>query len=413
MSDRDTTSGADRLSDDDLRELTRGTEEILPAEGLRERLRQKRRLCVKVGFDPTAPDLHLGHTVILNKMRCFQQYGHEVVFLIGDFTGLIGDPSGRDVTRKPLSDEQIKENARTYQAQAGRVLDMNSARIEFNSRWMSAMTPADLIRLASHQTVARLLERDDFSKRYKEGHPIGLHEFLYPLVQGYDSVALQADVEMGGTDQKFNLLVGRHLQQAYQQPPQVIITLPLLEGLCGVRKMSKSYDNAIGVCEPAPDMYGKIMSVSDDLMWRYLDLLSFRSLSDIAGLKKEVEQGRNPRDIKHELAWEITERFHDRATADTVRQQFINRFQKRQEPEDAPVIRIPADDTQTLLTLLQMAGLTQSGLEARRLLRQGAVKIDGERVSDGSWQPDKCQQFVLQVGKRRAAHIIIGEGETA
>ena len=413
MSDRDTTSGADRLADDDLRELTRGTEEILPAEGLRERLRQKRRLCVKVGFDPTAPDLHLGHTVILNKMRCFQQHGHEVVFLIGDFTGLIGDPSGRDVTRKPLSDEQIKENARTYQAQAGRVLDMNSARIEFNSRWMSAMTPADLIRLASHQTVARLLERDDFSKRYKEGHPIGLHEFLYPLVQGYDSVALQADVEMGGTDQKFNLLVGRHLQQAYQQPPQVIITLPLLEGLCGVRKMSKSYDNAIGVCEPAPDMYGKIMSVSDDLMWRYLDLLSFRSLSDIAGLKKEVEQGRNPRDIKHELAWEITERFHDRATADTVRQQFINRFQKRQEPEDAPVIRIPADDTQTLLTLLQMAGLTQSGLEARRLLRQGAVKIDGERVSDGSWQPDKCQQFVLQVGKRRAAHIIIGEGETA
>ena len=395
-------------SDADWQEIKRGTEEIIPEEDLQARLRLHRPLRIKVGFDPTAPHLHLGHTVILNKMRCFQQLGHEVVFLIGDFTGLIGDPSGRDVTRKPLSAEQIRENAHTYETQVGRILDMDRTRVELNSRWMSKMTTADLIRLASHQTVARTLERDDFSKRYKEGHPIGLHEFLYPLVQGYDSVALQSDVEMGGTDQKFNLLVGRHLQQAYQQPPQAIITLPLLEGLCGVRKMSKSYDNSIGVCEPAADMYGKLMSISDDLMWRYLNLLSFRPLAEITGLKTEVEQGRNPRDIKHELAWEITERFHDRTAADQARQQFIDRFQKRQEPEDAPVIHIPADDQHTLLSLLQITGLADSGSEARRLLKQGAVKINGESVHDGAWQPPTdTHEFLLRAGKRKAKRVIL------
>src|SRR5258706_10166378 len=320
--------------EDQLAELERGAHEVLITAELEKKLRRGVPLRVKAGFDPTAPDLHLGHTVLLNKMRQFQQLGHEVTFLIGDFTGLIGDPSGRDVTRPPLTPEEIQTNARSYEAQVFKILDRERTRIDFNSRWLSALTAADVVKLAAHYTVARMLERDDFSKRYKSGQPISIHEFLYPLAQGYDSVALRADVELGGTDQKFNLLVGRTLQEAYGQDPQVVITTPLLEGTDGVNKMSKSLGNYIGITEDADSMFGKLMSISDELMWRYFELLSFRPLAEIAALRAGVAAGRNPRDVKFELAQEIVARFHDAAAAQQAQRTFISRFADKVLPSD-------------------------------------------------------------------------------
>ncbi len=324
-------------------ELNRGADEILPEGGLREKLAKGRPLVVKAGFDPTAPDLHIGHTVLINKMRQFQEFGHEVVFLIGDFTGLIGDPSGRNAMRPPLTPEEIQQNAETYKDQVFKILDPDLTRIDFNSRWMSDIGADGMIRLASHHTVARMLERDDFSKRYKNGVPISIHEFLYPIVQGYDSVALKADVELGGTDQKFNLLVGRQLQQEYGQEPQLVMTMPLLEGLDGVEKMSKSKGNYIGITEPPGEMFGKVMSVSDELMWRYFELLSFKSLEDIEQIRAKVDAGGNPRDAKFELAMELVARFHDDAAAVAARDEFIARFQKGAMPEDMPEFELESD----------------------------------------------------------------------
>src|SRR5210317_1675693 len=327
-----------------IAELTRGTDEVLPEDGLAAKLGKGRPLVVKAGFDPTAPDLHIGHTVLINKMRQFQQLGHDVVFLIGDFTGMIGDPSGKNATRPPLSPEQIKANAETYEAQIYKILDKDRTRIEFNSTWMGAMDAAGLIRLASHHTVARMLERDDFSKRYSGGQPISIHEFLYPIVQGYDSVALKADVELGGTDQKFNLLVGRQLQQDFEQEPQVVLTMPLLEGLDGVQKMSKSLGNYIGITDSPGEMFGKLMSVSDDLMWRYFELLSFRSLEDIQGLRQRVTEGMNPRDAKFELAIELVERFHDATAASAAKDEFIARFREGAMPDEMPELHLESDN---------------------------------------------------------------------
>jgi tyrosyl-tRNA synthetase len=389
-----------------LEELARGTDEILPEDGLAAKLKKGRPLVVKAGFDPTAPDLHLGHTVLINKMRQFQELGHEVVFLIGDFTGMIGDPSGKNATRPPLSPEEIKANAATYEAQIYKILDEKATRIDFNSRWMGAMDAAGLVKLASHYTVARMLERDDFSKRYTSGQPISIHEFLYPIVQGYDSVALQADVELGGTDQKFNLLVGRQMQQDYGQEPQVVLTMPLLEGLDGVQKMSKSLGNYIGITEPAAEMFGKIMSISDDLMWRYFELLSFRALDDIAALKKRVEDGMNPRDAKFELGLEIVGRFHDAAAAEAAREAFIARFREGAMPEDMPELSIPSRDGRLgIAHLLREAGLVSSTSEAFRMIKQGAVKIDGARIEDRGLEIDAGSTSIYQVGKRRFARV--------
>jgi tyrosyl-tRNA synthetase len=389
-----------------IAELTRGTDEVLPEDGLAARLGKGRPLIVKAGFDPTAPDLHIGHTVLINKMRQFQEFGHEVVFLIGDFTGMIGDPSGKNATRPPLSPEQISENAKTYEAQIYKILDQGRTRIEFNSTWMGDMDAAGLVRLASHHTVARMLERDDFRKRYEGGQPISIHEFLYPIVQGYDSVALRADVELGGTDQKFNLLVGRQLQQDYGQEPQVVMTTPLLEGLDGVQKMSKSLGNYVGITEPPGEMFGKLMSVSDDLMWRYFEVLSFRSLEDIAALRKRVEDGMNPRDAKFELALEIVARFHDPRAAEAAKQEFISRFREGAMPEDMPELTLAAEDgTLGIAHLLKGAGLVSSTSEAFRMIKQGAVRIDGERVEDRSLTIDSGSTNVYQVGRRRFARV--------
>src|SRR5580692_8106249 len=324
-----------------LAEYKRGTHEVLPEADFIRKLGQQRPLRIKAGFDPTAPDLHLGHTVLLNKMRQFQQLGHEVIFLIGDFTGMIGDPTGRNVTRPPLTPAEVQANALTYQAQVFKILDPQATRIEFNSRWMSHMPAPEFVKIAAHYTVARMLERDEFSKRYKSGQPIGIHEFLYPLAQGYDSVALRADVEMGGTDQRWNLLVGRALQEAYGQEPQVVLTMPLLEGTDGINKMSKSLGNYIGIAEPPESMFGKVMSISDELMWRYYELLSFRTLSDIAALKSAAAEGRNPRDIKLELASEITTRFHGAAAAQAAQQGFISRVSDKAVPTDLTALVIP------------------------------------------------------------------------
>src|SRR5210317_509261 len=344
-----------------IAELTRGTDEVLPEDGLAAKLGKGRPLVVKTGFDPTAPDLHIGHTVLINKMRQFQEFGHEVVFLIGDFTGMIGDPSGKNATRPPLTPEEISENAKTYKAQIYRILDRDRTRIEFNSTWMGDMDAAGLVRLASHHTVARMLERDDFRKRYEGGQPISIHEFLYPIVQGYDSVALKADIELGGTDQKFNLLVGRQLQQDYGQDPQVVMTTPLLEGLDGVQKMSKSLGNYVGITEPPGEMFGKLMSISDDLMWRYFEVLSFRSLDDIESLRTRVEDGMNPRDVKFELAMEIVARFHDNGAADAAKQEFISRFREGAMPEDMPELTLETrDGTLGIAHLLKGAGLVSS-----------------------------------------------------
>ena len=389
-----------------LAELARGTDEILPEDGLAEKLKEKRPLVIKAGFDPTAPDLHIGHTVLINKMRQFQEFGHEVVFLIGDFTGMIGDPSGKNATRPPLSRDEIEANAATYETQIFKILDPDKTRIDFNSRWMSPMSAADLVKLASHHTVARMLERDDFDKRYKSGQSISIHEFLYPIVQGYDSVALEADVELGGTDQKFNLLVGRQLQQDYGQEPQIVMTTPLLEGLDGVQKMSKSLDNYIGITDEANEMFGKVMSISDELMWRYFEVLSFRKLADIESVKSEVAAGGNPRDAKFELAMELVERFHDSKAAKAAKAEFVSRFQKGAMPDSIDEISVSSQDGSLgIAHVLKEAGLVSSTSEAFRMIKQGAVKIDGERIEDRSLQISAGSTSVYQVGKRRFSRI--------
>ena len=388
--------------------ISRGTDEITKLDELEERLKQGRPLRVKVGFDPTAPDLHLGHTVVINKMRLFQDLGHTVIFLIGDFTGLIGDPTGKSATRKALTPEQVKENAETYAKQVFKILDPDKTEIRFNSEWLLELGSVGMVELAAKYTVARMLERDDFESRYKNNLPIAIHEFLYPLAQGYDSVMLECDVEMGGTDQKFNLHVGRHLQGHYGQPPQVIITLPLLEGLDGVQKMSKSLDNYVGITEEPAEMFGKLMSISDELMWRYFDLLSFRSNEEIAALKAEVEEGRNPRDVKFLLCEEIIERFHDRPAAIAARESFISRFQRGQMPEDIPEKTLEtAGEGIGIATALSQCGLTSSNSEAFRMIQQGGVKIDGEKISDRSLRLEAGFKGILQVGKRKfcQAHV--------
>ena len=385
-----------------IAELSRGTDEVIKPEELRKKLEKGRSLRVKVGFDPTAPDLHIGHTVILNKMRTFQDLGHEVTFLIGDFTGMIGDPTEKNVTRKPLTKEQIQENAATYASQVYKVLDKEKTIVRFNSEWLRKLGSDGMVRLMARYTVARMLERDDFEQRFKSGQPISIHEFLYPLAQGYDSVAMKTDVEMGGTDQKFNLLVGRHLQQQEDQEPQVIITLPLLEGLDGVQKMSKSLDNYVGIDEAPGEMFGKLMSISDDLMWRYFELLSFRPLAEIEKLKQEMSEGRNPRDIKFELALEIVARFHDTNAAEAAKAEFIARFQQGAMPEEIAEKSLETGgDGMGLAAALTACGLTSSNSEAFRMIRQGAVKIDGNKVEDNKMHLDAGFSAALQVGKRR------------
>ena len=392
--------------DAQLAELQRGTQEVLVTEELVRKLRRGKPLHIKAGFDPTAPDLHLGHTVLLNKMRQFQQFGHDVTFLIGDFTGMIGDPSGRNVTRPPLTPEAIQANAQTYKEQVFKILDGEKTRVDFNSRWFGQMPASKLIEIAARHTVARMLERDDFARRYAEQRPIAVHEFLYPLVQGYDSVAMQADVELGGTDQKFNLLVGRHLQETYGQERQIVITMPLLEGTDGVNKMSKSLGNYIGITEAAGSMFGKIMSISDELMWRYFELLSFRPLPDIAALRRATEEGRNPRDVKFELAREIVARFHDAAAADAAQRDFIARVSDKSVPADLPpkVVAVEAAGIR-LANLLKEAGLTASTSEANRKIDEGAVRIDGQRVSDRATTLQAGADHVLQLGSKRFARL--------
>ncbi len=395
-----------------IAELRRGTDEIIPDDGLKARLIEAqeagRPLVVKAGFDPTAPDLHLGHTVLLNKLRVFQQLGHEVVFLIGDFTGMIGDPTGKNATRVPLTRDAVQQNARTYEAQIYKVLDPKLTRVEFNSNWLGQMSAADLIELAAKHTVARMLEREDFSKRYKDGQPIAIHEFLYPLIQGYDSVALKADVEMGGTDQKFNLLVGRQLQQAHGQSPQLVITMPILEGLDGVQKMSKSLGNYIGIAEPANEMFGKVMSISDELMWRWFELLSHEPLDVINGYKETVSGGANPRDIKYKLAWEITARFHSAEAAEQAQQAFIQQFRQGALPEDIPEVELAGDEGgMPIANLLKLAGLVTSTSEAFRMLKQGAVRLDQQKVEDKNLQIAANVRVLMQVGKRRFAYVTI------
>lgn len=386
--------------------LKRGAEEILLEAELVDKLSRKKVLRVKAGFDPTAPDLHLGHTVLINKLRHFQEHGHEVLFLIGDFTGMIGDPTGKSATRPPLTREEVLVNAETYQQQIFKILDPEKTRVVFNSSWMQKMDAAALIQLAARHTVARMLERDDFNKRYASGQPIAIHEFLYPLIQGYDSVVLQADVELGGTDQKFNLLMGRELQKQYGQEPQVIMTMPILEGLDGVQKMSKSLNNYIGINEAPNEMFGKLMSVSDALMWRYFNLLSFRPIQEIEGFKKQVAAGANPRDIKFELAKEIVARFHDKRAADSAQADFIARFQQGAMPEDMEHKKVTAPgDSMAIANLLKDAGLVDSTSEAIRMIKQGAVKIDGERIDDQKLAIKKGSEHVYQIGKRRFAKI--------
>ncbi|QIR15264.1 tyrosine--tRNA ligase [Shewanella aestuarii] len=390
-----------------LAEIKRGTDEILLEADLLEKLKEGRPLKIKLGADPTAPDIHLGHTVILNKMRTFQELGHEVIFLIGDFTGMVGDPSGKNSTRPPLTREQVLANAETYKQQVYKILDPAKTRIEFNSSWLEPLGAAGMIRLASQQTVARMMERDDFKKRYASGQSIAIHEFMYPLLQGYDSVALEADVELGGTDQKFNLLMGRELQKAEGQKPQTVIMMPLLEGLDGVKKMSKSAHNYIGVSEPANEMFGKIMSISDDLMWRYFELLSFRPLEEIAGFKEAVQNGTNPRDIKITLAKEIIARFHDDAAAEAAHQEFINRFQKGAIPDDIETITLEAGEGLAIANLLKEAGLVGSTSDGMRMIKQGAVKIDGEKAEDTRQVFNAGFEAVVQVGKRKFAKVVL------
>ena len=390
--------------DETLAIIQRGTDEILPLEELKKKLEKNKPLRVKLGMDPTAPDLHLGHTVVINKMRQLQDLGHEIIFLIGDFTGMIGDPTGKNVTRKPLTKADVLENAKSYEDQVFKILDKDKTKIAFNSEWMSKMSSAEMISLASKQTVARMLERDDFSKRYKGGQAISIHEFLYPLVQGYDSVALRADIELGGSDQKFNLLVGRELQKQANMEPQVILTMPILEGLDSVQKMSKSLGNYIGIDEDPDSMFGKIMSISDDLMWRYLELLSFESLETIESWKKEVKDGENPRNIKFRLAEEIITRFHSEAQAKKAQQNFIDRFAKNQIPDEMDEFTFSKGIK--VANLLKDTNLVSSTSEAFRMIKQGAVKIDGEKLTDKDIAPDEGT-LVFQVGKRKFARVTI------
>ena len=385
--------------------IERGAAEILIHEELVERLKSKRPLRVKAGFDPTAPDLHLGHTVLINKMRQFQDLGHQVIFLIGDFTGLIGDPTGKNTTRPPMTPEEVAENAKTYKEQIFKILDPDLTEVRFNSEWMEKFTPAQMIQLAARHTVARMLERDDFQKRYSGGQPIAIHELLYPLVQGYDSIALQADVELGGTDQTFNLLVGRELQKQYGQPSQIVLTMPLLEGLDGVQKMSKSVGNYVGITEVADEMFGKLMSISDQLMWRYFELLSFRPLHEVEKFRVEIKEGLNPRDVKFLLAEEVIARFHNQAAATRARENFISRFQKGQLPDNLPEVSVTAGEGIALANLLQEAGLVGSTSDAHRMVKQGAVRIDGERIADSRQLMASSQVLIIQVGKRRFAKV--------
>ena len=395
-------------SSDALSIIKRGTEEILLEDDLKKRLESGKPLRVKAGFDPTAPDLHLGHTVLINKLRQFQDLGHEVMFLIGDFTGMIGDPTGKSATRPPLTRDDVIENARTYEQQIFKILDPEKTLVMFNSSWMNEMNAADLIGLAAKHTVARMLERDDFNKRYASGQGISIHEFLYPLIQGYDSVAMKADVELGGTDQKFNLLVGRQLQESYGQKPQVVLTMPILEGLDGVQKMSKSLNNYIGISEAPDEMFGKIMSISDDLMWRYFELLSFRPIAEIEQFKQDIEAGSNPRDTKFLLAEEIITRFHNKASAQKAQENFIARFQKGAMPDEMPLVELKAKDgAMPIANLLKEASLTASTSDAMRMIQQGAVKIDGERVDDKSLRIESGTEHVYQVGKRKFARVSV------
>ncbi len=394
--------------EESLAVIRRGTSEILLDSELADRLKLGRPLRIKAGFDPTAPDLHLGHVVLLEKMRQFQQLGHEVTFLIGDFTGRIGDPSGKNTTRPAMSDDEINQNALTYEKQVYKILDPEKTIVRFNSEWFSKLDAGDMIKLAARHTVARMLERDDFSKRYASQQPIAVHEFLYPLVQGYDSVALNCDVELGGTDQKFNLLVGRDLQKQYGQESQIVITTPLLEGLDGVQKMSKSLNNYIGINEPAGEIFGKVMSISDALMWRYFELVSSHDMAQINTFKQEVKQGVNPRDIKYKLAFELVQRFHSKAQADQAKSEFIARFQKKQDPEeiDSTELKIEGPSIQ-LANLLKDCGLVSSTSEAHRLVRDGAVRIDGDKVENSRAEISAGTDHVFRVGKRRIARVVV------
>ena len=388
--------------------IQRGTDEILPTDQLLEKLKEHRPLIVKAGFDPTAPDLHLGHTVLINKLRQLQQLGHQIYFLIGDFTAMIGDPTGKNVTRKPLDREQVLENAKTYQEQVFKILDPEKTTVVFNSEWMEKLGTAGMIKLAAQSTVARMLERDDFDKRYKASQPIAIHEFLYPLIQGYDSVALKADIELGGTDQKFNLLMGRQLQASHQQAQQVIITMPILEGLDGVQKMSKSLNNYIGIKDQPDEMFGKIMSISDDLMWRYFELLSFKSMPEINEFKQQIEAGKNPRDIKFILAQELVARFHSDEAAQQAQQNFIARFQKGAIPDDIAEYEITLEQAAyPLANLLKTVDLVKSTSDAYRMIKQGAVKINGEKITDKQFKVSAGSDDIYQVGKRRFAKILL------
>ena len=400
---------------DQIAELMRGTQEVLVESELEKKLARGKPLRIKAGFDPTAPDLHLGHTVLINKMRQFQAFGHEVTFLIGDFTGMIGDPTGRNATRPPLTREQVAANAVTYQEQIFKILDREKTRVDFNSRWFGQMNAAGLIEIAARHTVARMLERDDFSKRYKGNQPIAIHEFLYPLVQGYDSVALRSDVELGGTDQKFNLLVGRQLQESYGQEPQVVMTVPLLEGLDGVNKMSKSLGNYVGINEPADVQFGKLMSISDDLMWRYFELLSFRPLSELGALRSAVAAGRNPRDVKFELAVEIVDRFHGAGSGARARDAFIARFQQGQVPAQIEQVVLTTDGSpQRLANVLKNAGLVPSTSDGNRMIDQGAVRIgdSAQTLSKVSGRDHvlPCGKFLIQVGKHKFRWVALQQG---
>lgn len=394
------------MQESQLAQLLRGVDEVLVEQELIKKLAEGRPLRIKAGFDPTAPDLHLGHTVLINKLKQFQDFGHEILFLIGDFTGMIGDPTGKNVTRKPLTREAVLANAQTYQEQIFKILDPDKTQVMFNSTWMNALSPADLIQLAAKHTVARMLERDDFSKRFKNGQPIAIHEFLYPLIQGYDSVVMKSDVELGGTDQKFNLLVGRQLQEVYGQKPQVVITMPILEGLDGVQKMSKSLNNYIGIADGADDMFGKIMSISDELMWRYFELLSFRPMVEINQWAKSCENGENPRNYKVKLAQEIIERFHDAGAAAKALENFEARFQRGAMPDEMDELELKiGGDSYGLANILKDAGLTASTSEAIRMINQGAVKIDGEKVVEAKLEISVGAEHVYQVGKRKFARI--------
>ena len=390
----------------DLSELLRGTHEVLLEAELIKKLAENRPLRIKAGFDPTAPDLHLGHTVLINKLKQFQDAGHEILFLIGDFTGMIGDPTGKNVTRKPLTREEVAANAETYQTQIFKILDPEKTTVMFNSTWMNAMSSAELIQLAAKNTVARMLERDDFHKRFSNNQPIAIHEFLYPLIQGYDSVAMKADVELGGTDQKFNLLMGRQLQESFGQKPQVVITMPILEGLDGVQKMSKSLNNYIGIADAPDEMFGKIMSISDELMWRYFELLSFRPMREIAEWNEDCENGANPRDFKVKLAQEIITRFHDEAAAIKALDNFEARFQRGAIPDEMPEVELNIEGASLgIANLLKEADLTSSTSEAIRMINQGAVKIDGEKVENPKLEIAADSQHVYQVGKRKFARV--------